>query len=225
MVKRVQPSLQTRSGDLLALLSEELKQSLVSIAQLSEMQTSPHLISAQAKTALSTIDSVLLYQRIHSGQTSLQLEPVHVGSTIHTVAQNMEPLMRAAGCRTELHIQHGLSPIDADKRLLESALHSLWQALLQAITEPTDIICQARKTSRGIRVSLHTNESGIKEIQLAGQNMKSSQPIAGLAGPATDLLVAQGLFALLGTTLNKAPRATVSGLGATLQTSRQLQMV
>jgi hypothetical protein len=224
-VKRVEPELITRSDGLLTLLGEELKQSLVAIAQLSEMKNDPVAVNAQARTALKTIDNVLLYQRIQSGQTSLKLEPVHVGSTIHTVANSMEPIMRAAGCRTELHIQHGLSPVDVDRRLLESALHSLWQAFINSISEPTDIICQASKTANGVRLSIHSSGANINDIHLNKRNLGSIQPISGLAGPSADLLTAQSLFALLGTNLSKATKSQILGLGATLQTSRQLQMV
>lgn len=217
--------MQSQSGDLLALLGEELKQSLVSIAQLSELETSNTQVNAQARAALKTIDNVLLYQRVHSGQTSLRLEPVHVGSTMHSVANSMEPIMKAAGCRTELHIQHGLTTVDADRRLLESALHSLWQALLNTIDEPADIVCQARKTPQGVRLSLHSRNISRDNIQLNSTNLESSQPFASVAGPATDLLAAQGLFGLLGTQLNKSSRGKFISIGATLRPSRQLQMV
>jgi hypothetical protein len=215
----------SRLGDLLLHLSEELKQSLVSIALLSEMGESPEAIASHARVALKTIDNVLLYHRVHSGQTSLVLEPVHVGSTIHAVAHTMEQIMRASGCRTELNIQHGLSPVDADRHLLESALYSLWQAVLQTVTTPSEIICNARKTPGGVRLSIHSRGAQLETISLNKKNLNSLQPLTAVSGSAMDFLAAEGLFALLGSNLNKSIRDEVIGLGVTLLPSRQLQMI
>jgi hypothetical protein len=225
-VKRVTPTIYDSSAkELLLLLGEEIKQPLVAIAQLAEIQ-SGNDIQAHAAKALKTIDNVLLYQRIHSGQTALQLQPVHIGSTIQEVAHSMEPIMKAAGCRTELIIQHGLSPVDADRRLLSSALQSLWQAFLGTIqTDHAEIICRAKKTPQGVRVSLHSKQASIDDLHFAKSNSASSQPLTGIAGPATDLLTANGMFELLGAELTKSSTPSLSGIGATLIISKQLQMI
>ena len=226
-MKRVNPpSFDTKSGSLLLLLGEELKQPLVAIKQLAELDMAGTAeVRAYAQQALRTIDNVLLYQKVHTGQTSLILEPVHVGSTIQEVAHAMSPSMKLAGCRTELRIQHGLHPVDVDRQLLASGLQSLWQALLGTVHQPSVIVCQARRTTRGIRVSLHSTDAELDELHLAKPNTKSSQPIAGFAGPATDLLTAKGMFELLGAELKKSTGVYRAGLGATFQVSKQLQMV
>ncbi len=226
-MKRVAPPvLDSSSRDLLLLLGEELKRPLVAISQLAELQDEKATgVIVHASQALNTIDNILFFQRVSSGQTSLKLEPVHVGSAMHDVAQVMEPVMKASGCRTELVVQHGLSPVDVDKKLLTSALVSLWQGFMNTVTEPSEVICRARKTSNGIRLSLQSSGSGINEIKLSGGNRKSIQPIKGLAGPATDILTAQGMFNLLGAELRRSSSGSSVGFGVTLKVSRQLQMV
>ncbi len=209
----------------LLLLGEELKMPLVSILQVAELTNADATIGAHASKALKTIDNMLLYQRIHSGQTALRLEPVHIGSTIQEVAHGIEPLMRAAGCRTELHIQHGLSTVDADRRLLSAALYSLWQAFIDAVDSGGDIVCRANRTKQGIRVSLQSASVLLDNLRLSHMRTDSSQPITALAGASTDLYTAREMFVLLGGRLNKTTGATRTGLGVTLPVSRQLSLV
>lgn len=226
-MKRVQPTeIGGRSHELLLLLGEELKQPLVAISQLAEMNDGDGSdVKAHAKSALTTIDNILLYQKVASGQTSLKLEPVHVGSTMHEVAHAMQPIMRAAGCRTEIIIQHGLSPVDVDRRLLKSALQSLWQGFLGTVAESSDVVCRARRTPAGIRLSLHSAGASIDELHFTKSNPTSSQSLSGVAGSGADFLTAQGIFALLGGELNKSSAKKLAGIGVTLKVSRQLQMI
>lgn len=226
-MKRVAPPvLDNSSRDLLLLLGEELKRPLVAISQLAEMQEEKATdVMVHANQALNTIDNILLFQRVSSGQTSLKLEPVHIGSAMHEAARIMQPVMMASGCNTELVVQHGLSPVDVDRRILTSALVSLWQGFMNTVVEPSDVICRARKTSKGIRLSLQSSGSSINEIKLSNSNVGSTQPIKGLAGPATDILTAQGMFNLLGADLGRSSSGRTVGLGVTLKVSRQLQMV
>lgn len=232
-MKRVLPpagingySLGGYSQELLLLLAEELKQPLVAISQLAELQDDGGLQSlAHASRALKTIDNITLYHRINSGQMSLRMEPVHVGSTIAEVAHSMESIMKSAGCHTELVIQHGLSPVTADRRLLISALQSLWQGFLSTMPEGSFVECRARKTPLGVRLSLHGKNALISEIKFSNTNLSSSQPIAGLAGSSADIITARGMFALLGAELSKSSTKQIAGIGATLRISHQLQMV
>jgi hypothetical protein len=211
---------QTDSNQLLTLLGEELKQPLVAIAQLAELQSSGD-IKIQANKALRTIDNVLLHRSIASGQVALRLEPVHVGSAMESVRQTMQPFMKQQGCRTELRVQKSLQPVDVDKQLLTGVVESLWQAFASTLKGPADIVCRANKTSRGIRVSLSSASAELGDVHFARTNHTSSQPISAFAGPATDFLTAQQLCHLLGATLTKS----ANSIGVTLPPSRQLQIV
>lgn len=226
-MKRVTPpSFIENSRDLLLLLGEELKQPLVAISQLAELASGEGVeMRAYAQQALRTIDNVLLYQKINSGQLALRLEPVHIGGTLHEVMHDMQPLLKTAGCRTEIHIQHGLQPVDVDRQLFKSALMSLWQAILSNTTQDSSVQCHVRKSASGIRLSVSTHDAGLQDISFSQINTVSSQPITSIAGAATDLLTARGMFELLGARLSKSSVSRVPALGVTLQASRQLELV
>lgn len=228
-MKRVVTSAVPASFDrnLLLMMGEEVKQSLIAIAQLAEINTGSDTgeIQVFARKALKTIDNIELFQRLNSGQTSLVFEPVHVGSTMQDVAVNMQPLMRVAGCKTELHIQHGLSPVDVDKNVLSGALYGLWQAFLGVVKEGSDIYCSAKRTSSGVRLTLRSSTASLEGLSLHKVNEQSVQPIVSIAGSATDLLTSKNLFAILGGTITKISGSHGVGLGVTLPLSRQLQMI
>ncbi len=226
-MKRVEPAhIGESSKALLHLLGEELKQPLVAITQIAELQGLDEGIYAHAKQALHTLDNVLLYQRYSSGQLSLQLEPVHVGATMHAVAKNMEPLMRINGCHVSIVVKHGLRPVDVDRTLFASALQSLWQAFIGSLQSgESHVICEAKRTPRGVYVSVHSEQADLSNVTLTQSHKLSIQPITGLAGPSADLLAAQGMFSLLGSKINKTATSYSHGFGVTLAPSRQLQMV
>ena len=213
------------NNDLLFLLGEELKQPLIAISQLSELQGHDETVNVYAKKALRSIDNMLLYGSIHSGQSQLRLEPVHVGSAIHDVSVAMEPLMRSAGCHTDIKIQSSLSPVDVDKRVLQGALQGMWQALLGTITKPSDVICRAQNAKGGIRVSITSSGANIDELSLAQANTKSTQPVKSIAGPATDLIAAHGMLELLGSNMTTSRGKQAVGFGVTFRVSKQLQVI
>ena len=225
-MKRVQPTVfHDRSKELLLLLGEELKQPLIDISQLAEIHNGQEETSAYARQALQTIDNMLLYQRFSSGQLELQLEPVHVGATMQEVAQKITPIASTLGCRISLEVAHGLQPVDVDRRLLSSALLSLWQAFFTTIPQDAEVICRAKKSSRGIHVSLQSSGADLTDIALTRPNFESTQPLKGIAGASADLLTAQAMFVVLGSDLRKTKTKTMSGFGLTLTPSKQLRMI
>jgi len=212
-------------NNLLFLLGEEVKQPLIAISQLSELKDKGEIINVQAKKALRTIDNILLFNKVNSGQTALKLEPVHIGSTIAEVAHDMEPMMRQAGCRTEIRIQRSLEPIDVDRKVFKGAVLGLWQALLGTMPSNSQVRCVAQKSSGGVRLSLTSMDAKVDNLSLKNANLQSTQPITAVAGPATDLLAARGMFGVLGGELVKTEGNKLSGFGVTLKTSPQLQML
>lgn len=226
-VKRVEPdSINVDGQNLLSVLGEELKRPLTSLHQL--MQAGSYRsedVQPIIKQALTTIDNVLLYKRLQSGQTQLEFEPVHIGSTVAEVAYQVEPLMRAFRCQAEFRIQHGLGTVHMDRNVLESAFLSLWQGFLHLVEENTSVLCTVRRVKKGVRLTLTSDAVDLSEVSLAQVNTNSSQPQAGVSGPAADLITAQGMFELLGVQLTKTTGKKQSGLGVTLLLSKQLQMV
>ena len=230
VIARVDTRVNSSSGsniyeELLLLLGEELKNPLINIAHLSELNGKGAIIRAQAQRALNTIDNVLLYKRFASGQTELHPEPVHVGSAIAEVAAAVEPQMRMSSSHTELDIQHALQTADIDRRLLSGALLSLWQAFINSMQEPKNVVCSAQRISSGIRLSISSEGINLDDFTLSATNVSSSQPVTGIAGSATDLITAQNMFQLAGAQLAKTRLKNRAGLGVTLRPSSQMQLV
>jgi hypothetical protein len=193
--------------------------------QLAELGDKDPLIRTQAQRALHTIDNVLLYKRFVAGQIHLQLEPVHVGSTIAQIANDVEPQMKMNGYRSQLVIGQSLGAVDVDRQLFRAALLSMWQAYISAAGKTSQIVCNAHRVGDGVRVSLVGGEHQLERFSLATANMSSRQPVRAVAGPAADLLAARGMFDLIGARLSKTQRGGMSGFGVTLPLSRQLHLV
>ncbi len=224
-MKRVQPvGGRDESKDLLLLLAEEMKQPLVSIMQLAEVHGVGAGIDIVARQALSTIDSIVLYQRVACGQQSLRLEPVHIGTALRNVEESLGGLLQATGCRTHVSMQHALEPVDADHELLLAAIKSLWQGFMSFVPHDSIIFFQARRTSRGICVSIKSKEALLDSVRLTRANFRSTQPVTAMAGTSADILVAQSIFSLLGADLKKVSAQENSGFSVTLPRSKQLEL-
>ena len=207
------------------LLGEELRRPLTHIHQLAQLGNRDHMIQAQVQRALRTIDNVLLYKRLATGQLELQLEPVHVGSIMSDVLQLIGPQMALSGCRSELAIHSTLQPVTTDRKVLLHALVGLWQAYIVSAKDATMITCGAKRVSGGVRITLSSDGATFEGLSLARANMKSAQPITELAGAATDLLIAKNILKLAGSRLTVSRLHHTNGIGVTLPISKQLQFV
>lgn len=226
-MKRVQPEATADDTvrESFLLLGEELKIPLVSILHEAELGRASSQVDAHARQALRTIESLLLYQRVCSGQLALNFEPVHVGSTMQEVASKMKPLMHHNNCRLRLDVQHGLHPVNADRRFLEAALLSLWQGFVTTIDEGSEIVCQARRAKNGVRLSLLSQSTTLETVHFSHINVSSAQPLAHAEGTSLDLMTAQQLFGVLGGSLGRSHSRDGYGIGATLPLSHQLHML
>ena len=153
---------------------------------------------------------------------------MHLGSTITQVAHDLQPLSIEFGCETEVFIQPGMTTVDVDNSVLRSGIESLWQAVLGMAERPSPLEWHVYRTKQGIRIAVINNSVDLKKVSLspkysnAGQ---SRQPFAGIAGPATDLMTARGLFMLLGSSLTKISKQGQSGFAVTFKPSAQLALV
>lgn len=215
-------------GNLIFMLGEELKKPLTAIKALAENNSGKTAISLEARKALRTIDNVLLYQQLSSDQLALELTPVHIGNTLTKVATDLEPLSIERGCETEIYIQSGISAVDVNMQVLQSGLESLWQAVLGMTERPSPLNWHVYRAGNGIRVVVTNNSIDLSKVTLSSAQSSvgnSRQPMAGIAGPATDLLTARSMFELIGGNLSKMHKDGNSGLGITLPISPQLALV
>lgn len=217
--------------ELVFMMGEELKKPLTAIKALSEAQYSSndthHSILLETRKALRTIDNILLYQKLQADQLSLNFGPVHIGSTLTHVAHDLQPLSLARGCETEIYIQSGTSSIHAHSGALQSALESLWQAVLGMTHRPSAMTWHVYRTKQGVRVALTNSSLDLDRVLLthADKAGQSRQPYTGIAGPATDLVIANNFFSLLGGRLRKTTRDGKPGFGVTLPMSQQMTIV
>lgn len=210
---------------LLSMLCEELKRPLVHIEQLAQLGGRDHMVRSEVQRALRTIESVLVYRRLSSGQLELRLEPVHVGSVMNDVMEIMAPQMEMSGCQYSLAIHASLQPVAADRLVLQHALISLWQAYITSAKDATTITCAAKRVAGGVRITITSDEVAFDSIELSKVNLKSTQPLSGLAGAATDLLVARGILEYAGSRLSVSRFKHTNGIGVTLPISKQLKFV
>jgi hypothetical protein len=221
-----QPIARFDEHELVFLLGEELKKPLTVIQALSEADQTAirHDISIEARRALRTIDTVLLYQRILKNQQALRFEPVHMGSTLQDVSAALRPLSLEFGCESEIHVQHATVPVDADRAVLHAAIASLWQAVLGLTKKSSPVYWHITRKGGRVRLVVTNSTIDTTKISLSQKRAtgKSRQPLAGLAGPATDLLAAQGLFESMGGLLKTYRAGEQSGFSVSLQSNTQL---
>ncbi len=225
---------QYTAQEIVYMLGEELKKPLTTIKALSELNqnSAANSITLEVKKALRTIDNVLLHQQLTDRQTYLDLGPIHIGSTLTDVANDLKPLSISYGCDTEVFIQSGLSSVHAHPAALKSGLESLWQAVLQMTLKPSTMTWHVYKShikSEGVRISLTNSSIDLSDVSLGASSTKnaghSKQPITGVSGSSTDLLTASNFFHLVGGKLQKTKKDGKTGFAVTLPLSTQLSFV
>lgn len=225
ITRSIEPERQYDDDRLVFMLGEELKKPLTAIKAIAESSDSPEAIQLEARRALRTIDNMLYFQALNQAQLQLDQTTVHVGATISDVANRLSPLSLERGCETEIMIQPGINTVYTDPLALRHGVESLWQAVLTMTGSPSPLTWCVYRTTKGVKIAIMNNSIDLSKVSLvkprymAGQ---SKQPFAGISGPATDLITAQGIFSILGSPLSKVRKSGLQGLAVTLVPSRQL---
>jgi hypothetical protein len=217
--------------DSVFMMGEELKKPLTVIKALAEFgleNDQSRTIIVESRRALRTIDNMMLYKRIDSSQTMLDLGPVHVGSTLTQVAHDLLPLALEHGCETEVFIQSGIESVSAHPGALKSSIECLWQAVISMTQKPSAITWHVSKNKQGIQITLTNSSIDLSHVTLKKNNRAigvSAQPYKGVSGSATDLVLAAKFLDFLGGTLRKTTRRGVDGFTVTLPISEQLAFI
>jgi hypothetical protein len=210
------------------MLGVELKNPLIALKLAAERAGNETSVR-QAEQALRTIDSVMLYQRLQASQQQLALEPIHIGSVMTDVLGTMQTHLDSLGYESEIHMQHGITTVDADKNALRTGLECMLEAMLSAAHRPSPITWHVFKAKDGIRISMTNNSVDVAGLTMPSidQLHGSTQPVQGLAVAATHLVTAQGIFGALGGTMRKVRRSggKMQGFGVTLRASQQMTLV
>lgn len=237
----------TEWGDLLSAVAEQLKVPLTIIARQAELwavspESTPSSLSTygqatriQADAALQLVDCYLLGLELLRGQTQLNLEPVSVSSTLVDAAHALSRYARQYEVRIEVEVAGKYEPVMAHGRGLKAALVALGFSLIEAQAAHEDrrahqrLVLGTHRTAHGISTGIYGMDSGLHPSdwraarQLAG---RAPQPFVGLSpGSGAGLFVADTIFRSMASELRVGLWQRRRGLAATLQPSRQLQLV
>lgn len=222
---------------LLISVAEQLKVPLTVIARQTEVEPfeGKELIRSQAVAAISLVDSYLLGLQLMNDQTTLELQPVSLASTVTDTAHELDRFARQYQVHLEVEVSGRQGPVMSHPRGLKSALLSLGFAMIetqaaQALPGPKRLIIAAHHTPKGIVSGMYgqlEQDLGREAWKLArGLYGRARQPIpAANPGPAAGLFVADTIFHSLKTRLRVGRYQTHSGLAATFQSSSQLSFV
>jgi hypothetical protein len=224
---------------LLVSVAEQLKMPLLHIARQVELvggggdlDGALELIRTRADSAIRLVDSYLLGIELAGGQMEFELEPVSVSSVLNDTAHQLDLTARQYGVSVELHLAGKYGPVMAHARGLQAALLSLGLACIEShpsagVERPLRL--EAYKTSQGIVAGLYgiTDELRAEGLRTGRQLLgRSRQPLTGFsASSGAGVFVADLLLQSMASQLRVARHNLQYGLAATLQPSRQLQLV
>jgi hypothetical protein len=233
---------------LLVSVAEQLKVPLAIIARQAELGSlsggrplDPGVISTQADAALMLVDSYLLGLELLRTQTQLELEPVSVSSLMVDAAHDLHGFARQYGVTVEIETAGKYGPVMSNPRGLKAALLSLGFVLVEAQSaegglglqdgakKPGRVLLAAHRTPHGIVAGMYgTNQTVSADAWRRAQALvgKAAQPLTALGGgTAAGLFVADTILRSMDSRLRVGRYLHRGGLAATLQPSRQLQLV
>jgi K+-sensing histidine kinase KdpD len=231
----------TEWGDLLSAVAEQLKVPLTVISRQAELGqltgstdvAGTALMRTQADAALQLVDSYLLGLELLRSQAQLELEPVSVSSTLVDTAHALTRFAREYNVDIEVEVGGKYEPVMAHARGLRAALLSLGFGLVEALAANDGkrqcLKLATHRTPQGIITGVYGVGDGLQAAQwrnalkLIG---RAQQPLTGLsAGTGAGLFVADTIFKGMASQLRVGLWQHQRGLAATLQPSRQLQLV
>lgn len=223
-------------------VAEQLKTPLMYMARHAELSQqcdgpSPtaafKTIQNHADLALRLVDSYLLGLDLSGKQTALELEPVPISAILYDVAHDLEPLAKQRNTDIELVLAGKYGQVMAHPAGLRAALYGLG-FVLSEVVHPEKIRntlrIAAHRTKGGIVAGLYIDGPSDMQISLTAntvsQNIGIRQPFSNIvSGSGAGVFVADTIFEAMHTRLRVGRFKNQQGLAATLQPSRQLQLV
>jgi hypothetical protein len=237
----VSEEVRPEANELLVSVAQQLKVPLAIIARHAELgglADGPGLdaatIATQADAALLLVDSYLLGLELLRTQTQLELEPVSVSSLLVDAAHELHGFARQYGVAVELETAGKYGPVMSNSRGLKAALLSLGFALVEAQAagsedvKPGRVLLAAHRTPHGIVAGMYgTTQAVTADAWRRAQALcgKAGQPFTALGSASAGLFVADTILRSMDSRLRVGHYSHRGGLAATLQPSRQLQLV
>lgn len=227
---------------LLLSVAEQLKAPLTAIARQAELGqltgqvelADAAVIRTQATAALTLVDSYLLGLDLMHRQTSLQLEPVSISSTITDAAHELSRFADHYNVRLEVEVQGKYGPVMSNPQGLRAALLTLGFSLVEAqaaqeMTGPRRVVLATHRTPQGIITGVYgqyeklSAEHWRAALGLAG---RARQPISALTfSNGAGLFVADVILRSMETRLRVGRFQHQNGLAATFKPSQQMTIV
>jgi len=223
---------------LLQSIAEQLKLPLTAIARQAELgqltgnpaATDLAAVRTHATAAMNLVDCYLLGLQLVREQSSLELEPVSISSTLVETAHELHGFAKQYGASLELRVAGRYEPVMAHRAGLKAALLALGYALLEGYT-PSDgrLTLAVHRTPKGIVTGLYGDYEQLgsahwhKALELHG---KAPQPFGALcSGNGAGVFVAETILQAMSTRLRIGRHQRQQGLATTLQPSQQLRLV
>ena len=228
------------SQQLLLSLAEQLKLPLLQIARQAELASfdgqvnSLATIQTTADNALQLIDSYLLGVRLALEEPyALQMEPVSVSSVLYDAGHRLEAMAKSYDVQIELHIDGKYGPVMAHRQVLEAALTSLGQALIESLpaldVPQLKLQLGAHRCRYGIVTGLYceaeqlTTEAFRQGKLLSGRSRQPMPSFSHTSGAG--VFVANALLHAMHSELKISYHHKLHGLGAILQPNPQMHLV
>ncbi|MCW1908757.1 MAG: hypothetical protein KIH63_005455 [Candidatus Saccharibacteria bacterium] len=226
---------------LLAALAEHVKLPLMQIARRSELarqngdyEKHLEIIELTADTALQLLDSYLLSLHL-THRDAVELQPVSIGATLDSVAHALDRIAKDTGTELEIRLSGRFEPVLAHPGALESALVSLGCVLIEAQhtqaaeTPNPKLMLAAHRSKNGIVTGLYAGIDTLSQEML--RRGHSLYGRARLAMPelsvdsGAGVFVADSLLSAMASQLRVSHYHSLSGLAATLASTKQLELV
>jgi hypothetical protein len=226
---------------LLRSIAEQLKFPLMYIARQAELSRGEETIpadsfgnmQANADMALRLVDSYILGLDLAEKQMTLELEPVPISAVLYDVAHDLTPLARQHNTDIELVLSGRHGQVMAHTQGLIAALYSLGSVLSEVCSEDNSrgkLRIAAHRSVRGVVTGMYLD--GVPSLQTTMYNARRlrhgspRQPFMKLSsGTGAGIFIADVILSSMNAHLRAGRFHGKHGLAATLQPSRQMQLV
>lgn len=221
------------SGQLFTALAEQLKMPLLQIARLAGTANSLSLpqITVISEHALRLVDAYVQAQT--TLQTELKLEPVTTGAVLYEVAATLQSFAEHHQVEIELDSPGRAVPVLANRESLKTMMTLVAASLIETSDNQDEplkrLVLGTHRSSKGMVVGAFSvsNDLAQRTLRLTRELHKqtnSAAPVFGVTGAAA-LAIADQLSEQMATPLKSYRHRSLSGVGALLLPSRQLQLL
>lgn len=226
---------------LLRSIAEQLKMPMMYIARQSELSQGEETASkdtfidmqSNADMALRLLDSYILGLELSEKQMSLELEPVSLSSVLYDVAHDLTPLAQQRNTDIELVLAGKYGQVMANTQGLVAAFYSLGSVLSEACAEENSrgtLRIAVHRSTRGIVAGMYLDGKPNLQTTIHGarklRHTFTRQPFSKLtASSGAGIFIADTILSCMDIHLRAGRFHGKHGMAATLQPSRQLQLI